>query len=220
MTPHPPRPAAPPRHGRPTVPADPQHAPRPPRRANVPGGVAVACGLAAAGVAFLPKHGYVAWLVAGVGLLAGVIGAVLAARGRMRGLAVASTGVVLSVLAALLYGATLLYPSMFGTPRSSELHIPPVSGDSHTVDFVVTSAGGATVRYGTLDDQRTDSAPASTDQWHGHASYDGGAPILSVTADTANGGVTNQISCAIVVDGQTVAENDGTTIALCTANVD
>ncbi|GAA3555843.1 hypothetical protein GCM10022222_44320 [Amycolatopsis ultiminotia] len=220
MTPQQPRPATPSRHGRPNVPPNPHYTPHPARRANLPGGIAVVCGLAAAGLAFLPKHGYFAWPVAGVGLVAGIIGIAAALRGRMRGLGIASTGVVVSVLAALLYGAIVLFPSAFGTPRASELHIPPVADEAHTVDFVVTSAGGATVRYGTLDDQRTDTAPASTDQWHGSASYDGGAPILSLTADTANAGVTNEISCAIIVDGRQVAENSGTTIALCTANVD
>ncbi|WP_233573859.1 hypothetical protein [Amycolatopsis panacis] len=189
------------------------------RQASLLGVLSVVCGLAAAGVAFLHEQGYFAWLLAGIGLVAGIAGVVLAVRGRMRGRGIASIGVVVSVLAALLYGAILLYPSAFGISRSSELHIPPVTKDAHSVDFVVTSAGGAIVRYGTLDSQRTDAAPASTDQWHGRASYDGGTPTLTLTADTTNAGVTNEIRCAIVVDGKTVAQNSGTTIALCTANV-
>lgn len=192
----------------------------PRRQANWPGGLAVTLGLTAAGVAFLPDWGFLAWPVAGLGLLGGIAGIVLSSKGTMRGLGVALTGTTLSALAVLLCGAMLLYPSMFGTARAGELHIPPLPGQKHSVDFVVTSAGGATVRYGTLNDQRTASTPPSTDDWHGHASYDGGAPILSLTADTANAGVTNTISCQILVDGKKVAESSGSSIALCTANVD
>ncbi|WP_033294452.1 hypothetical protein [Amycolatopsis jejuensis] len=219
MTTEQPYPAAPTRHGRATAHNGPQHAPRR-RRANWPGGLAVTCGLGAAGVAFVPDWGFLAWPLVGIGLAAGITGIVMSSKGAMRGLGIALTGTVLSLLAGVLAGAMILYPSMFGTVRAGELHIPPQPGEKHSVDFVVTSAGGATVRYGTLNDQRTASAPASTDGWHGLASYDGGAPVLSLTADTANAGVTNEISCQILVDGKKVAENSGSSIALCTANVD
>ena len=62
-------------------------------------------------------------------------------------------------------------------------------------------------------------APASTDPWHGEASYNNGSYLLTLTADTRNSNVNNQISCSILVDGNKVADNSGTTIALCTANV-
>lgn len=223
MTTEQPYPAAPARHSRTTTRPGPHRPPQqepPRRRANWPGGLAVVLGLAALGIAFLPDWGFLAWPVAGVGLAAGIAGIVLSSKGAMRGLGVALTGTALSALAAVLCGTMLLYPSMFGTARAGELHIPPQPGEKHSVDFVVTSAGGATVRYGTLNDQRTASTPPSTDDWHGHASYNGGTPILSLTADTANAGVTNQISCQILVDGKKVAESSGSSIALCTANVD
>lgn len=231
MTTEQPYPAAPARHSRTTTRPgphrpSPQAPPRPPqqaparRKANWPGGLGVTLGLAAAGVAFLPDWGFLAWPLAGVGLVGGIAGIVLSSKGTMRGLGVALTGTTLSALAVLLCGAMALYPSMFGTARAGDLHIPPQPGEKHSVDFVVTSAGGATVRYGTLNDQRTASTPPSTDDWHGHASYSGGAPILSLTADTANAGVTNQISCQILVDGKKVAESSGSSIALCTSNVE
>jgi hypothetical protein len=75
------------------------------------------------------------------------------------------------------------------------------------------------VRYGSLNDQRTENAPASTDAWQGQASYNNGSYLLTLTADTRNATVSNEIRCAILVDGKKVAENSGTTIALCTANV-
>jgi hypothetical protein len=75
------------------------------------------------------------------------------------------------------------------------------------------------VRYGSLSDQRTENAPASTDAWEGKASYNNGSYLLTLTADTRNSNTDNDINCAILVDGKKVAENSGTTIALCTANV-
>ena len=202
-------------------PVRPQRTPRDElhRKPNWLGGLGTALGLSAAGVAFVPDWGFLGWPLAGLGLAAGIAGIVLASKGIMRGLGVALTGTTLAALAALLCGAMALYPSMFGTARAGDLHIPPQPGEKHSVDYVVSSAGGATVRYGTLNDQRTASSPPSTDDWHGLGSFNGGMPILSLTADTANAGVTNQISCQILVDGKKVAENSGTSIALCTANV-
>ncbi|SEP26475.1 hypothetical protein [Amycolatopsis saalfeldensis] len=220
MTSDPRYPPAPARHGRPPAPVSVTQRRAPARpKLNFFAVIALLCGLAAILVAFMPDYSYLAWPLVGVGLVLSLVGLVLAGRNVVRGRGLAVLSLLVSVAAALLSGAMLLFPSAFGAGGASELHLPPVSGDKHSVDYVVTSAGGATVRYGTLNDQRTDSAPPSTDQWHGKASYNGGAPILSLTADSSNAGVSNEISCAIVVDGKTVAENSGTTIALCTANV-
>ncbi|QRP46697.1 hypothetical protein [Amycolatopsis sp. FDAARGOS 1241] len=198
----------------------PRNRPPAPPKQNVLGIVGVVLGLAAAGAVFVPDYAYVAWPLAGVGLVLGVAGVVQSARGKARGKAIAVVAVVVAVVAALLAATMVLFPSAFGARSAGELHIPPAAGDQHQVDFVVTSAGGATVRYGTLNDQRTETAPASTDDWHGRGSFSGGTPILSLTADTANASVANQISCSITVDGQKVADNSGSTIALCTANVE
>ncbi|WP_328604760.1 DUF4190 domain-containing protein [Amycolatopsis sp. NBC_00345] len=220
MTSDPRYPPAPARHGRPPAPVSVTQRRAPARpKPNFFAAIALVCGLAAVAVAFAASYNYLAWPLAGIGLILAIVGLVQAGRGVMRGRGLAVIGLLVSVAAALLSGAMLLFPAAFGSAGSIELHLPPVPGDQHSVDFVVTSTGGATVRYGTLNDQRTDSALPSTDQWHGKASYNGGAPILSLTADSSNAGVSNQISCSIVVDGKTVAENSGTTIALCTANV-
>lgn len=200
--------------------------PAPPRpgsrrtKPNVAGIVGLVLGLAAIGAVFVPGYGYVAWPLAGVGLLLGTIGIAQAVRGKARGRKIAVAAVIVAVVAALMSATTVLFPSVFGARGTGDLHIPPTPGDRHQVDFVVSSADGAIVRYGTLNDQRTGSAPASTDDWHGHGSFSGGAPILTLTADTANASVANVISCAILVDGQQVASNRGSTIALCTANVE
>ncbi|MEU4666422.1 hypothetical protein AB0F91_00295 [Amycolatopsis sp. NPDC023774] len=201
------------------LPTPPDRTPPKPKP-NALGIVGLVLGLAAIAAAFMPDYGFVAWPLAGVGLALGLVGTVQATRGTAGGRGIAVTAVIVAVIAALLSATMVLFPSVFGTSSAGDLHIPPTPGDEHNVDFVVTSAGGATVRYGTLNDQRTESAPASTDQWHGHGSFSGGTPILSLTADTANASVVNQISCTILVDGKTVADNSGSTIALCTANVE
>jgi hypothetical protein len=99
------------------------------------------------------------------------------------------------------------------------LHIPAVSGDRHTVEFVVTSTGGASVRYGNIGEQQTARTPASTDAWQQQASYNKGSYLVALTADNTSSSLSNTITCSLLVDGETVAENTGPTIALCTAKV-
>ncbi|WIV60352.1 MULTISPECIES: DUF4190 domain-containing protein [Amycolatopsis] len=208
------------RHGRPAPPVTATER----RQANAKPGrnflaiIALVLGVAAVAVAFVPDIGIVAWPLGGIGLVLAVIGLVQVKKGTVgdRGLAITATVVA---VAALLTSAGLLLYSTFLGGGESGLHLPAVAGDKHTVVFEVTSAGGATVRYGSLSDQRTENAPASTDAWRGQASYNNGSYLLTLTADTRNSNVNNEISCAISVDGKKVAENSGTTIALCTANV-
>jgi hypothetical protein len=59
----------------------------------------------------------------------------------------------------------------------------------------------------------------STDAWRQKASYNKGTYLLTVSADNTSASLNNVITCGITVDGKTVSENNGTTIALCTANV-
>ncbi|MDT7801975.1 MAG: hypothetical protein QOI78_5408 [Actinomycetota bacterium] len=180
--------------------------------------VGLLLGTAALIIAFVPDIGFVAWPLGGIGLVLGVIGLVQVKKGTVgdRGLAITATAV--SVVALLATAGMLLYSTFLGGGASG-LHMPAAGGDKHTVVFEVTSAGGATVRYGSLSDQRTENAPASTDAWHGQASYNNGSYLLTLTADTRNSQTYNDIACSISVDGKKVAENSGTTIALCTANV-
>jgi hypothetical protein len=208
------------RHGRPAPPVTATER----RQANAKPGrnilaiVALLLGVAALAVAFVPDLGYVAWPLAGVGLVLAIFGLVQVRKGAVGDRGVAITATVVSVVALLSAGGMLIYSTFLGGGASG-LHVPTVAGDKHTVTFQVTSAGGATVRYGSLNDQRTENAPASTDAWQGQASYNNGSYMLTLTADTRNSNSYNEIACAILVDGKKVAENSGTTIALCTANV-
>ncbi|WP_103351213.1 hypothetical protein [Amycolatopsis sp. CA-128772] len=208
------------RHGRPAPPVTATER----RRANARSGrnilaiVGLLLGTAALVVTFVPDVEFVAWPLGGLGLVLAVAGLVQVKKGTAgdRGLAITATTV--SVAALLTAAGMLLYTTFLGGGESG-LHLPSVAGDKHAVIFQVTSAGGATVRYGSLSDQRTENAPASTDAWQGQASYNSGSYLLTLTADTRNANVDNEIKCAILVDGKKVAENSGTTIALCTANV-
>ncbi len=208
------------RHGRPAAPisaTERRQTSLKPRR-NYLAFAGLTLGMAALVVAFVPDVGFVAWPLGGLGLALGIAGLVQAAKGMVgdRGLAVGGTTV--SAIALLATGGVLLYDTFIGTGESG-LHMPAVAGDKHAVEFVVTAAGGATVRYGSLNDQRTETAPASTDDWKGGASYNNGTYLLTLTADTRNSQTNNEISCSILVDGKKVADNSGGTIALCTANV-
>jgi hypothetical protein len=188
-----------------------------PRR-NVLAIVGLLLGVAAIVVTFVPDVEFVAWPLGGIGLVLAIVGLTQVKKGTVgdRGLAITAT--VVTAAALLTTAGTLLYSTFIGGGESG-LHLPAVAGDKHAVVFQVTSAGGATVRYGSLSDQRTENAPASTDAWEGQASYNNGSYLLTLTADTRNSNVNNVINCAILVDGKKVAENSGTTIALCTANV-
>jgi hypothetical protein len=185
---------------------------------NILAVVALLLGLAALGVAFVPDIGFVAWPLSGLGLVLAITGLVQVKKGTVgdRGLAITAT--VVSVAALLSTGGMLAYSTFLGGGATG-LHLPAVTGDKHAVVFEVKSPGGATVRYGSLGDQRTATAPASTDAWQGEASYNNGTYMLTLTADTRNSNSNNEISCTISVDGKKVAENSGTTIALCTTNV-
>ncbi len=208
------------RHGRPAPPVTATER----RQANAKRGrnyLAIAglvLGVAALAVTFVPDIEFVAWLLGGLALVLAISGLVQVKKGTAgdRGLAITAT--VVAAAALLTTAGMLLYSTFLGSGESG-LHLPAVAGDKHAVTFQVTSAGGATVRYGSLSDQRTENAPASTDAWQGQASYNNGSYLLTLTADTRNASVDNEISCAILVDGKKVAENSGTTIALCTANV-
>lgn len=219
-------PSTPPRHGRqagaPDTASGPGTAPH--RRASTTPGanllavVGLAFGLAGLVVTFLPGVGVVAWPLAGIGLVLAIVGLLQTKKGAVSGRGLAIAGIAVSGAALLVTAALFLYNTFFNG-GSDGLHLPAVSGDKHTVTFTVTAAGGANVRYGTLNDQRTDTATASTDAWTQKASYNNGSYSLTVTADTTNSNVNNQISCSITLDGQKVAENSGTTIALCTTNI-
>lgn len=208
------------RHGRPAPPVTATER----RQANAKPGrnilaiVGLLLGVAALVVTFVPDVGFVAWPLGGIGLVLAITGLVQAKKGTVGDRGIAITATVATVAALLTTAGMLLYSTFLGGGESG-LHMPAVGSDKHTVTFQVTSAGGATVRYGSLSDQRTENAPASTDAWEGGASYNNGSYLLTLTADTRNSNMTNEISCAILVDGKKVAENSGTTIALCTANV-
>nr|WP_245589550.1 DUF4190 domain-containing protein [Amycolatopsis balhimycina] len=208
------------RHGRPAPPVtatERRQANARPRR-NILAIIGLLLGVAAIVVTFVPDVEFVAWPLGGIGLVLAIVGLTQVKKGTVgdRGLAITATAV--TVVALLTTAGALLYSTFIGGGEGG-LHLPAVAGDKHSVVFQVSSAGGATVRFGSLSDQRTENAPASTDAWEGQASYNNGSYLLTLTADTRNSNVNNIISCAILVDGKKVAENSGTTIALCTANV-
>jgi hypothetical protein len=179
------------------------------------------------GVAFslVPLTGYNAWLVIILGIASSAFGVVFAAlgllrvnKGRADNMGMSVSGLLISVI-GIGVGATWIMLAGSTTGADSELHFPASSTDKHTVEFVVTSTGGAAVHYGTLGAQRTENVPPSTDAWRQEASYSSGSHVLSVTADNTTSSLENTITCSLLLDGAKVSENAGKTIALCTANV-
>ena len=187
-------------------------------RWNLPAIVGLLCGIAALVVTFVSAIGFVAWPLAGVGLVLGIVGVVQAIKGTTgnRGFAIGGTAVSAAVL--LTTGGLLAYNTFIGIGEAG-LHLPVVAGDKHTVEFVATATSDAYVHFGALGDQRAAITPGSTDPWHGQASYNTGSYLVTLTVDTRSSNLHNQIGCSILVDGDKIAENTGTTIALCTANI-
>jgi hypothetical protein len=175
-------------------------------------------------VALVPLLGLDTLLVLVLGIVFSALGIALSVAG-LRGVAktgagnrgISFAGITVSIIAVALCVTWYLQAEM--NSGAAGLHLPAVSGDRHSVEFVVTSTGGATVRYGNLGDQRTDHTLASTDAWRRQASYNKGSYLVTLTADNTSASLSNTITCSLLVDGTTVAENTGATIALCTANI-
>lgn len=174
-------------------------------------------GLIGLAVAAIPLIGIVASPLVVAGLVLSIMGLSKVKKSLANNKGMAIAGIVLSSIGIVLCVAWLLFTTVLAGTISGSLNLPAVSGDKHQVEFVVTSTGGATVRYGSPNDQRTEVAPASTDAWRTQGSYNGSSVKLTLTADAKTSGV---ISCSIVVDGKKLADESGSTIALCTANID
>jgi hypothetical protein len=186
----------------------------------------VAITLALVGLVFslVPLVGPDILLVLILGLAFGVLGIVFSIAGLLKGKktgvgnnGVAIFAIILSVIAAGLCVTWFARAEMTG--GASGLHIPAVSSDRHTVEFSVTSTGGATVRYGNINDQRIATSMPSTDAWTSEASYNNGSYHLTLSADNTSASLSNTITCSLSIDGTKVSTNTGTTIALCTANL-
>ena len=179
--------------------------------------VGLACSL-------VPIAGFGTWLVIILGISFSTLGIVLSILGLLKvkkGTAdnkgVGTAGITLSVIGVAVCVTWLVLSTM--NAGAEGLHIPASTADRHTVEFVVTSTGGASVRYGSIAGQRAEAIPASTDAWRQKASYNRGSYLVTVTADNMSASLNNTITCSLFLDGTKVAENSGPTIALCTANV-
>jgi hypothetical protein len=182
-------------------------------------------GLIGAAFSLVPLAGYSAWLVIILGIAFSVLGVGFAVLGLIRvhkgwvdNMGVPVSALLLSVI-GIGVGVTWIMLAGSTTGADSELHFPASGTDKHTVEFVVTSTGGAAVHYGTLGALRTDIVPPSTDAWRQDASYISGSHLVSVTADNTSSSLENTITCSLLLDGAKVSENAGKTIALCTATV-
>jgi hypothetical protein len=151
------------------------------------------------------------------GIVISVAGLLKARRTQVGNSGVPIVAIMLSVIAVALCVTWFTQAKM--ASGASGLHIPAVVGDRHTVEFSVTSTGGATVRYGALSNQHTQTSMPSTDAWKQKASYNKGSYSLTLSADNTSASLSNTITCSMTVDGRQVAQNSGSTIALCTATV-
>src|SRR3954469_19380424 len=112
------------RHGRPAPPVTATER----RQANAKPGrnilaiVGLLLGVAALVVAFVPDIEFVAWPLAGIGLVLAVIGLVQVKKGTVGGRGLAITATVVSVVALLSAAGMLLYSTLFNTGEAG-LHM-------------------------------------------------------------------------------------------------
>src|SRR5215207_5231670 len=142
----------------------------------------------------IPAAGFSAFVLGPLAAVAGVIGL---ARKNLKKLA-AAVGLVLGLLA--------IGTAAVATARTS-VAARTVSDDpakEHSVEFVVTSVGKSRVSYSTGG---STSTADSTGTWKKSATMTGSKTIsLSVTADR---NTPDELSCEIIVDGQSLSKNTG-----------
>ncbi|MEC3977627.1 DUF4190 domain-containing protein [Amycolatopsis sp. H20-H5] len=196
----------------PPFPAAPEQPVAPPK--NGLGTAGFVLGLIGLLISFIPVIGVVGYPLVIIGLILSIVG-LLRVNKRVannKGLAIA--GIVLSALgliACILN--TVLIGAVVNVVSDQSVSFPAKSGDAHSVEYVVTSAGAASVTYtgGLTIKTANVQAGASFDEKGSFASDQATLSLIVTGAD-----LESKASCKIVVDGKTVVEKADTTMASCT----
>lgn len=165
------------------------------KRSNGLGVAALVVGIVAAVFSIIPLVGMVAFFLGPVAIVLGIIALVL--KNRKKGMAIAGT--ILGVVSLIVAG--MMTAAIGAAAKSVDESI----NAEHTVEYVVTTSGPATVTYWTGSGSSTEKVTA--DWKKSITSKDLNITSLSVMGDFSD--ATAAVSCEIVVDGKSAGKNVG-----------
>jgi hypothetical protein len=177
------------------------------KRKNGLGVAALVVGIVAAVFSMIPLVGMIAFFLGPVAIILGVIAFFL--KNRKKGMAI--TGVILGVVSLIVAG--MVTAGVSAAAKSIDESI----NAEHTVEYVVTTSGPATVSYWT---------PGGTSQEDVTADWKKSitSKEFNITSLTVSGSYSDKagaVSCEILIDGKSAGKNTGSGVgahALCSGN--
>lgn len=172
------------------------YAPTPqPKQGNGLGVAALVVGIVAAVLSVIPLIGMAAFFLGPVAILLGVIAFFL--KNRKKGMAIA--GAVLGIISLIIAGVMTAAISAGVQAVDAELNA------EHTVEYVVTTSGPASISYWTPGGSSTEKVTA--DWTKSVTSKEFNIASLSVTGDFSDASAS--VSCDILIDGKSAGKNTG-----------
>lgn len=172
-----------------------QHNSTPPVRGNAFGITALVLGIVAVVFSFIPVMGMAAFILGPLAVLFGIVG--VTRKFSKKGAAVA--GLVLGILSVVI---AAIWLAVVGAAVSSA---DQTLNSEHTVEYVVTTKGKATVNYWSGGGTSTEDIAAN---WKKELTVKNSDLLsLVVTGDFANASAA--VSCEILFDGKSIAKNTG-----------
>jgi hypothetical protein len=165
------------------------------KRKNGLGVAALVVGIVAAVFSIIPLVGMIAFFLGPVAIILGVIAFFL--KNRKKGMAV--TGVILGVISLIVAG--MMTAAVSAGVKAVDASI----NAEHTVEYVVTTTGPASVYYWTGGGSSTEKV--SADWKKTITSKDLNITSLSVSGDYSD--TAAAVSCEIFVDGKSAGKNIG-----------
>ncbi|GAA1664367.1 hypothetical protein GCM10010977_03460 [Citricoccus zhacaiensis] len=177
--------------------------PMPPaRRTNGVGIAALVVGIIAILLSLIPIVGII---VAVVAVVLGIIGLVL--KNRARGMAI--TGLILGAVALVVGVIVTIVAGVFVSEMDRQMN------QENAIEYRATvSAGAATVSYGSVSGQSTAEFEGEWTESLNVTGFD--IPSLMVSGDIL--GEDQELTCEIIVNGETVSSQSGTSTVSCSGS--
>lgn len=177
------------------------------KRSNGLGVASLVVGIVAAVFSVIPLVGMVAFFLGPVAIILGIVAFFL--KNRKRGMAI--TGVILGIVSLIIAG--IMTAAVGAAVKSVDDSI----NAEHTVEYVVTTSGPATVSYWTPGG--TSQEDITADWKKSITSKEFNITSLSVTGSYSDAAAA--VSCEILIDGKSAGKNTGSgtgAYALCSGN--
>lgn len=177
------------------------------KRKNGLGVAALVVGIVAAVFSMIPLIGMVAFFLGPVAIILGVIAFFL--KNRKKGMAI--TGVILGVVSLVVAG--MVTAGVSAAAKSIDESI----NAEHTVEYVVTTSGPATVSYWTPGGSSQEDITADWKKSITSKEFN----ITSLTVSGSYSDKAGAVSCEILIDGKSAGKNTGSGAgahALCSGN--